>query len=240
MRALILCGGLGTRLRPLVSDRPKALAPIGHRAFLELQIELLARGGIGEVVLCVGYLHEQIESHLGDGGRWGVRLRYSVEDRPLGTGGALKLAQPLVDGPFLALNGDTYFDLDLREFALVHERRQSLAGPAYGTLALVEVADARPFGTVELDADARVSGFREKDAAACSPALVSAGMYVLEPEILDLIPPRQAVSLERDVFAPLAGRPRGLWGHRAAGTFVDMGTPEGYATLAQHLESSPC
>lgn len=239
MQALILAGGLGTRLRPLVSDRPKALAPAGERPFLAHQIELLARRGLREIVLCVGYLHEQIERQFGDGRELGVSIRYSVEPQPLGTGGALKLAEPLVDDRFWLVNGDTYLDVDFRQVQLAHAERQSLGARAYGTIVLSRVDDGRRYGAVELDRDDRIVAFREKHESAAGAALVSAGMYLLEPDVFTLLPPAQPASLERDVFARLTAGPRPLLGYRADGFFVDMGTPEGYHTLVQHLESTP-
>jgi NDP-sugar pyrophosphorylase family protein len=240
-RAFVLAGGLGTRLRSVISDRPKPLAPLGDRPFLEYQLELLVRRGVREAVLCVGYLHEQIVAHFGTGAAWGLELHYSVESQPLGTGGALKLAEPLAEGPLLVLNGDTYCDLDLE--ALVDRYTNPPPGQPrpLAALALAEVADARQYGTVQLDAGGRIGRFCEKSTTTLGPALVSAGVYLLDPAVLGLIPAGRAVSLEREIFPSLLEDRRGMAGYRARVPFIDMGTPEGYHLLRQHLEvRQPC
>ena len=230
--ALILAGGAGTRLRSLVSDRPKPMASVAGRPFLELQIEWLRRQGVRRVVLCTGYLHPHIEAHFGDGRAFGVRIEYSVEASPLGTAGALKRAErPIGTETFLALNGDSFLDVDLAGLVRAHAERA-----AAGTLVLSAVPDAREFGSVELDARGRIVRFDEKAEAQAGPGRVSAGIYCLETRLLDLVPPGRSASLERETF-PLAlahGLP--LFGLPAEGFFVDIGTPQGYGRMCQHLQ----
>ncbi len=249
MQALILAGGLGTRLRPVVADRPKSMAAVDDRPFLAYQIAGLRRWGVEHVVLCVGYLHEHVSAYFGDGTASGLRIDYSVEDRPLGTGGAVKLAERFVRGPFLVLNGDTYFDVDLRAMARAHQARAvpggvngngrpgeaHTAGPL-GTVAVVEVPDTRAFGSVALRADGRIEAFREK-SADLAPGFINAGIYWLEKDVMNHIPSGRAVSLERDVFPGLVADRRGLYAFPAAGFFVDIGTPDGYAAFIAHIHA---
>jgi NDP-sugar pyrophosphorylase family protein len=217
----VLAGGLGTRLQPLLSDLPKSLAPLGGRPFLERQIAWLAGHGLREVVLCVGHGAEQVEGALGDGERLGVRLHYSREPQPLGTGGALALAASWVDGPALVLNGDTLPELD--PWAL--ERARGARG-ATGAVALFRVDDASASGRVECDDDRRVTRFVEKDPAFHGPAWVNGGCYAFAPALWERLP-ASASSLERDTLPRLADAGE-LVGHVGDGGFWDIGTPQGW------------
>lgn len=235
--ALILAGGAGTRLRSLVSDRPKSMAAVAGRPFLELQIEWLHGQGVRRVVLCTGYLHEQVRDHFGDGRAFGVRIDYSVERAPLGTGGALRLAERFACGrTFLALNGDSFLDVDLGALVRAHAQHASADERCLATLVLSAVPEAREFGTVELDADGRILRFDEKSGTRTGPARVNAGIYCLETAFLDLVPPERAVSLERESFPLALARGFALFGHPAEGFFVDIGTPQGYGRMCRHLE----
>ena len=234
MQAVILAGGAGTRLRPILCDRPKPMAAFGDKPFLEHQIELLREHRISDVVLCVGYLHEQIESWFGDGSRWNLRIRYSVESAPLGTGGALRLARPLLGETFLLLNGDTFLETDLLDLVHLHQSKVRTDGRCLGTLALVGVPDASAYGAVEIDAGQRIVGYAEKTRSA-SP-WINAGVYVLQSALLDGVPTGRALSLERDVL-PEALRRGHLYGAPVDGFFVDIGTPHGYHVFKQHIEA---
>jgi len=236
MRALILAGGLGTRLRPVVSDRPKPMAEVGDAPFLAHQIDFLGRHGVTDIVLCVGYLHEQVRDYFGDGATWGVRIDYSVEDEPLGTGGALKLAERFVDGPFLLLNGDSYFDIDLRALIAAHAARAAADPRTIGTLALAEVPDARAYGSVALGPGGRVEAFVEKSGEPILGNLINAGIYVLHSTVNEFVPAARRVSIERDVFPALISAGRHLFGYPAPGYFIDIGTPAGYAAFRRFIE----
>jgi NDP-sugar pyrophosphorylase family protein len=220
VRAFVLAGGLGTRLKPRFGDLPKPLAPVGGRPFLSHQLEWLASHGIREVVLCVGHGADQVRAALGDGASHGVRLQYSVEDQPLGTGGALRLAARFVDGPALVANGDTLAPVD--PWAL--ERARWERG-AVGAVALFRVADAAARGRIERDDAGRVTRFTEKDVAALGPAWVNGGLYAFDPALWRRLPAAGACSLERDVLPVLAAEGR-LEGFEVAGEFYDIGTPE--------------
>ena len=235
---VVLAGGLGTRLRAVLPDRPKGLAPVGGRSFLEIQIELLREQGARRFVLCVGHQAAMIEEALGDGGRLGVAIEYSVEGETLlGTAGALRRAGPRLRGTALVLNGDTYFAIGYGGLLQQHLEEHARSG-ALATLAVVRMADAAPFGTVTLDASGRrVVAFREKDPAAAGPAWVSAGAYVIEPQLLELIPADQPSSLERDVFPQALARGRVLAAATSDGRFFDIGTPDALEAFVAHHAS---
>jgi len=234
MQALILAGGLGTRLRAVISDKPKPMAVINGKPFLEYQIELLKRDGIDDVVFCVGYLSEQIQNHFGSGEKWGIKINYSIEEELLGTGGALKLAQKFIRGPFLVLNGDSYLDIDLQKLARFHQDKKENRG-GIGAMALIEVDDARDYGSVTANAEQEILSFNEKSESAEASKLINAGIYVLEPEILDFIPAAKKNSLEKETFPTLLNQGHRLFGHRAEGYFVDIGTPAGYQGFQQYI-----
>jgi len=236
MQAVILAGGAGTRLRSIVSDRPKSMACFADRPFLDYQIETLRQHGVSEVILCVGYLHEHVERHFGDGSSRGLRIVYSRERQPLGTGGALRNARTLLRGSFLLLNGDSYLELDVRAFADTHVARRRLDRSVVGTLALTRVDDARAYGGVDMDDDRRIVGYREKSAAAAP--WISAGVYALEPGILDTWPAESVLSLEKELLPDVMQRGGSLIGHPVNGFFVDIGTPEGYARFREYIEGN--
>ncbi len=228
--AAILAGGKGTRLQSAVSDRPKALAEIGGRPFLAWLLDRLAAAGIVDVALCTGYRAEQIENAFGASYQ-GLRLIYSRETQPLGTGGALRLAAPKIPSdPVLVINGDSAVDADLAELVAWHR-----AHGAAGTLLLAHVDDARRYGRVRLDDTGRVLEFAEKSERE-EPGWINAGVYVLGRDLLDSISPHREVSLEREVFPAWIGR--GLFGHRGQGRFIDIGTPESYAAAAEFFSRS--
>jgi NDP-sugar pyrophosphorylase family protein len=234
MQALILAGGLGTRLRAVVNDKPKPMAAVSDKPFIEYQIEFLKRYDINHLILCVGYLYEQIQDYFGNGEKWGIRIDYSIEKELLGTAGALKQAQPFIDGAFLALNGDTYFDVDLKNLIKFHQRK-SAEHNGLGTLALTERQDAQNFGSVTIDAEHKILRFEEKSERAEVSRLINAGIYVLEPEILQHIPPAQKVSLEKETFPALLNQGHRLFGYEAKGYFVDIGTPAGYQGFQHYI-----
>jgi len=232
--ALILAGGLGTRLRHVVSDRPKPMALAGGKPFLEYQIEFLRAQGWTDIVLCLGHQAGQISQHFRDGRKWGVRIRYAVETELLGTAGALRNAAPFIDGPFLVLNGDSYLQADLPALLAFHRGQRAADPQTIGALAAVHVEDASAYGTLELDEGQRIRSFREKASAAAG--WVNGGIYVLEPEILSHIPPGRPVSLEKETFPLLLERGYRLYAHPVSAFFVDIGTPAGYARFQRHVQ----
>src|SRR3954452_19239043 len=223
MQALVLAGGEGTRLRPLTSGTPKPVVPLVDRPFIAYMLEWLRAHGVDDVIMSCGFLAEGVRSVLGDGAAYRIRIRYVEEPEPLGTGGALKHAESLLDERFLMLNGDVLCDFDLTAQIEQHERTG-----ATGTLALVEVEDPGNYGLVRLDADGHVTESLESPWAAVAPAVntVSAGAYVLERSVLELLEPGRRASIERDVFPRLVGH--GLDGRVATGYWLDIGTPQRY------------
>ncbi len=222
MQAVILVGGQGTRLRPLTSTVPKPVVRLVDRPFISYMLEWLRGHGIEDVIMSCGFLADGVRSVLGDGSAAGVRLRFVEEPEPRGTAGALKLAEPLLDERFLMLNGDVLTDIDLTAQIAQHE-----ATGAVGTLALVPVADPSAYGLVLLEEDRSVREFIEKPSGENLPTnLISAGAYVLERSVLDLVPPDRNVSIEREVWPRLVGA--GLYGYPSESYWLDIGTPARY------------
>lgn len=225
--ALILAGGLGTRLREVVADRPKVLAEVNGRPFLSCLLDRLVDAGIKKVVLCTGYMAELIRETFGNCYR-GIGLLYSEEETLLGTGGALRLALPLIaSDPVLVMNGDSYCDADLGLFA-----RQHLSGKAQASLILVQVEDVARYGAVDIDETGRVVSFREKGSQS-GAGLINAGIYLLARNIIAAIPTKRMVSLEREVFPQLIGR--GLYGFPQTTRFIDIGIPSDYHAASAFL-----
>ena len=229
--AAILAGGLGTRLRSRIADRPKVLAPVHGRPYLAYLLEQLAEAGIPHVVLLTGYLGEQIRSTFGETFA-GLRLGYSFESSPLGTAGALRLALPqLLGSTILLLNGDSYCAAPLPEFVAMH-RRQS----ADFSLILTPVEDCSRYGRVCLEPDGRILRFKEKSQAG-SAGWVNAGIYLINRSLIEDISADESASLERDMFPKWTVRRR-CFGFHCRGPFLDIGTPESYAQ-AEHFFTPP-
>jgi mannose-1-phosphate guanylyltransferase len=222
VQAVILVGGEGTRLRPLTSTVPKPVVPLVDRPFLAYMLQWLKVHGVEDVVMSMGYLATAVRNVLGDGSGYGLRLRYVEEPDPRGTAGALKFAESLLDERFLMLNGDVLTDIDLTAQIAQHEQTKASA-----TLALVPVDDPSAYGLVRLEGDGRVREFVEKPSPdQIDTNLISAGAYVLERSILDLVPPDRNVSIEREVWPQLIED--GLYGFAADAYWLDIGTPERY------------
>src|SRR3954465_1128811 len=222
MQAVILVGGEGTRLRPLTSTVPKPVVPLVDRPFLAYMLEWLKDHGVDDVVLAMGYLPTAVRNVLGDGSAYGIRLRYVEEPDPRGTAGALKFCESLLDERFLMLNGDVLTDIDLTAQIAQHERTGAVA-----TLALVPVDDPSTYGLVRLEDDHAVREFVEKPSAdQIDTNLISAGAYVLERSLLEMVPEDVNVSVEREVWPRLVGA--GLYGFPSDAYWLDIGTPERY------------
>jgi mannose-1-phosphate guanylyltransferase len=222
MQALILAGGEGTRLRPLTTTVPKPVVPLVDRPFISFMLDWLRRHDVDDIVMSCGHLATGVRNALGDGSALGVRLRYVEEPEPMGTGGAVKFAESLLDERFLMLNGDVLTDLDLTEQLEQHEQTGAVA-----TLALTPVEDPSAYGLVRTASDCAVTAFVEKPSAdQVDTNRINAGAYVLERRVLDLLEAGRPASIERDVFPRLVGD--GLYGYLAEGYWLDIGTPERY------------
>lgn len=217
LSAALLCGGLGTRLRPLVADRQKTMAAVGAKPFLQILVEWAAAQGLRRFVFCVGYQGEQVEDFFR--GRYpGLDLVFSRESSPLGTAGALKHCEKLLGGATsLVFNGDSFCPLDLASFLDFHRRRPSVA-----SLAVASAGSRTDGGTITLDDDGRIIAFEEKTAR--TSGRLNAGIYLLEPAALAAIPAGRPCSIEKELFPALLDR--GVYGHETTEPLYDIGTPE--------------
>lgn len=222
MQAVILVGGEGTRLRPLTSTVPKPVVALVDRPMMAYMFEWLHSHGVDDVIMSCGFKATKVRDVLGDGARYGISLRFVEEPDPRGTAGALKFAEEFLQDRFLMLNGDVLTDLDLSAQLAQHE-----STGATGTLALVPVPDPSSYGLVRLREDGAVQEFLEKPSpdTVLDTNLISAGAYVLERSVLDLLAPGEPASIERDVFPRLVGN--GLYGHVAGGTTRPVTCAEG-------------
>jgi mannose-1-phosphate guanylyltransferase len=222
MQALILAGGEGTRLRPLTSTVPKPVVPLVDRPFIAFMLDWLRAHGVNDIVMSCGHLASGVRNVLGDGSAFDVRLRYMEEEQPLGTGGALKYAEPLLEDRFLMLNGDVLSDIDLTAQIAEHESKGAVA-----TLALTPVEDPSNYGLVRMNGVGEVTEFVEKPSPdQIDTNNISAGAYVLDKGVLDLLTPDEPASIERDVFPRLVGE--GLFGYASGAYWLDIGTPQRY------------
>lgn len=234
MRAVVLVGGEGTRLRPLTFTTPKQLLPVAGLPMIERVLAGLARHGVDQAVLSLGYRPDAFLAAYPDDVAAGVRLTYAVEPEPLDTAGAIRFAadEAKLAETFVVVNGDVLTDLDLSALVAFHRRRLATA-----TIALVPVDDPSRFGVVPTDPDGRVTAFVEKPPPGEAPTnAINAGTYVLEPEVLDRIPDGQRVSVERDTFPALVAESR-LYGLVSEEYWLDTGTPEAYLQANADLVS---
>jgi D-glycero-alpha-D-manno-heptose 1-phosphate guanylyltransferase len=220
--AVVLAGGRGTRLHSVVSDRPKVLAIVNGKPFLTYLLDQIAAVGIMNVVLCVGYRGDQVQAALGQEYA-GMRLTYSQETTPLGTGGALCLACPLITSDtFIAMNGDSFCEVNLKDLWEWHHARQ-----ASTTMVLTPQSDSARYGRVSLSSNSTIVSFEEKGTAT-GAGWVNAGIYVFNSEMVRAIHRAiHAVSLEREIIPSWVGQR--LYGYQSHGRFLDIGTPESYA-----------
>lgn len=224
MQAVVLVGGEGTRLRPLTYSVPKPMVPLLDRPFMEHVLLRLREAGITEVILAACYLPDAIERHFGDGSALGLRLHYVIEQEPLGTAGALKNVERFISGPFFVFNGDVLTSLDLAAMMDFHRR-----SGAIGTLHLIPVEDPTAFGCVEHEPTGRITRFVEKPQPhEVTTNHINAGTYLLEREVVDRIPARRNVSIERETFPQLIAGERPLYAYATQDYWIDIGKPENY------------
>ena len=226
-KIVILAGGLGTRLRGTIGDLPKPLAPISGTPFLEYLIKLIANQGFTNVIISCGHGADAIKDFFGDGSNFGLKINFTFEKELLGTGGAIKLAEPLIDSDdFFVMNGDTYFEVDLGEMVQFHKSRNAL-----GTIALLNKVDTGRYGRVVIDLDKRILSFSEK--ANGKAGLINGGIYIFRRDIFDWIPSGKVVSLENEILPQLVGE--GFFGFSVNGYFIDIGIPEDYEKAKKEL-----
>jgi NDP-sugar pyrophosphorylase family protein len=229
--AVVLAGGLGSRLRPAIGESQKVIARVSGRPFLLLILEQLSLAGIRRAVLCVGYKAETVIQAIGHSA-FGIELAYSVEPSPMGTGGALRLGMEQARSPMiLAMNGDSFVKLNLHAFIAEASSRPT-------AMLLAHVPDTSPFGKVTLEDDGHISSFIEK-SAAIGPGLVNAGIYLFDRNLMmQRIPPQTPCSIERDVF-PLLANMGLLYGVASNASFHDIGTPKSLAMAESYLHGIP-
>ena len=229
-KTAILAGGLATRLRDQVPDRPKCLVEVRGRPLIDHLLTALSNQGFSQIVLCLGVMADQVGAHLGDGLGFGLNIEYAEEKEPLGTAGALYNARDLLTHPFLCLNGDCLSRIDFRALVQFFHDRQADA-----VIALISMPDVSEYGNVEVDREHRVLAFREKQRKR-RPGLINAGAYVFRPEALwEYAGSPPPVSLERDVFPKMIADRRPLFALTFDAPFIDIGTPE-RLTQAQQAE----
>ncbi len=224
MKALILIGGLGTRLRPLTCSTPKPLLPIVNKPFLEYQIDLLKKHGISDIILCISYLSHTFENYFGDGKKWGVKIQYVHEKDPLGTGGAIRNAIHMVEDQLLVLNGDILTDIDVTQFINCHKKNKASV-----TIALARVKDPTAYGLVMVDKTGRIENFLEKpswDEVTCNT--INAGIYVLSKDAINQIPEGINYSVERGLFPTLLAKRKRVYGFSKPSYWMDIGAIDKY------------
>lgn len=226
-KAVLLVGGKGTRLRPLTDKTPKALLEVQGKAVTEHLFDLLKKYGVRDVILCVGHLKEKIRDYFGDGSSFGMNVNYADEDEPLGTAGPLKVARHLLKDSFIVSNGDELKNINIARMFRLHKRKNALA-----TIALTTVDDPSSYGVARLDGS-RIIEFVEKPSKPIGN-LINAGFYILEPEVIDMIPDGFAM-LEKDVFPKIAKLGR-LRGFPFAGQWFDIGDIERYKIAEKKWE----
>lgn len=234
MQALILAGGFGTRLRPLTLHTPKPVVSLVNRPILAYQLEILKHAGIDDVILSLNYQPTKIQEVIGDGSEYGVRVRYVVEPEPLGTAGAVKFAEEFIKDTTVILNGDNLINLDIHSLIQYHKEKQAAM-----TVVLETIENPSNYGLVEIDSENRILNFLEKpkpeEIAGISTRTVNAGTYVLEPEILELIPPDTNYSFEYGVFSELLKQQGKLFAFVTDSYWLDVGTPQRYLQAHQDV-----
>ncbi len=224
---IILAGGMGTRLKGIVDNVPKPMADVSGKPFLEYIIRLYAGQGFRKIILSVGYKKEVIREFFGDGSRFGVNVAYSEEDSPLGTGGAVRRALDMVDGPrFTVVNGDTFNHLDLRAMEGFHNLTEAAV-----TLGLVYKKNTARYGFIRKDRRGAITGFAEKDGN--KSGYINCGVYMMEKNACDGMP-AGPFSLETDFFPKLVGK--GLYGFASKGFFIDIGIAATYRYINRHAD----
>jgi mannose-1-phosphate guanylyltransferase len=221
MKAVVLAGGIGERLRPLTESRPKPLITIAGRPCIDYVIRSLVKAGFQEIVVTTGYMSDHLIKRIGDGIDYSASILYSFEENPVGTAGAVKKVADFLDETFVVASGDVLADVDMKELYEYHKKKGAAA-----TMALTEVKDPSQFGIVELDKDKRIVRFLEKPKKdQIFSNLVNAGIYVLEPKVLDFIPEREMFDFSKNVFPALLQENVPLYGRRLKGIWVDIGRP---------------
>lgn len=225
MKAVILAGGLGTRLQPYTTFLPKAMLPLGEKPLLEHLIEWIKNNGVDSFVLCVSYLRRTIEDYFEDGTRFGVKIEYAVANRPLATAGQLKTAKEFIDDTFVCIYGDSIFEFSLKNMINYHRKKKSFV-----TMGLSEYKTKIPYGFIEMDKTNRVKTWQEKPDVKGN---INIGCYVMEPGIFELIPEGRPYGMDLVIRSALAKKYR-VSGYPIKKGFIDIGDKASYRRAYQH------
>ncbi|MBP1745697.1 MAG: nucleotidyltransferase [Deltaproteobacteria bacterium] len=227
-KVIILAGGLGTRLRETLGTLPKPLAPVGSKPFLEYLLKFISDQGFRDVIISLGYGSDAIREYFGDGSSRGLRIAYTLEKELLGTAGAVKLSELVIGSDdFFVMNGDTYFEVDLKQMLRFHESRDAVA-----TIALAYKEDTGRYGNIIIDKDNEIVSFSEK-AGEGRAGYINGGIYIFRKEVLEYIPANKVCSLEEEIIPFLVGK--GLYGFPVKGYFIDIGIPEDYEKAKREI-----
>ena len=228
MRAVILAGGLGTRLRPLTYEIPKPLIPVHGKTLTEHVFDILKKWGVNEVYLSISYMPDKIKQYFGDGSKFRLNIKYVVEKEPMGTAGPLILLDKF-DSTFIMVNGDNLFNLNFKKMIEIHKKNKAVA-----TIALTSVDDPSHYGVARVNGD-KIIEFVEKPKKEEAPSkLINSGYYILEPEVFDIVKGKDFAMLERDVF-PLLAKQGKLFGYVDKGQWFDIGTFERWEQVIKKM-----
>ena len=219
MKAVILAGGLGTRLRPYTKSLPKPMLPLGGKPILEYEIEWARKNGIKEIVLCVSYLRNKIEDYFGDGGKFGVKIEYAISKKPLATAGQLKTAEKFIDDTFVCLYGDSIYNFSLRNMIKHHKKSK-----ANVTMSLFDYRFNLKYGVIDTKKSGQVTAWNEKPEFS---AKINIGCYVMEPEVLKLIPKNKEYGMD-DVIRKVLSRKKKVSSVTSKNGFIDIGDKDTY------------
>lgn len=226
MKAVILAGGLGTRLQPYTTFLPKPMLPLGEKPLLEHLIEWNKKNGIKSIVLCVSYLRRTIEDYFEDGKRFGVNLEYAISNRPLATAGQLKTAEGLIDDSFVCMYGDSIFDFNLKNMISQHLKKKSFI-----TISLFEYKNNLPYGVIETSKNGRVTAWNEKPEISAN---INMGCYAMEPDVFGLIPKDKSYGMD-DVVRKAISKKKLVRSYLTKKGFIDIGDKASYRKAYQQF-----
>jgi mannose-1-phosphate guanylyltransferase len=227
VKAVILAGGLGTRLRPLTNSKPKPMLPVGGKPILEHLIEWTKKGGVKSIVICVSYLRKSIEDYFEDGSKFGVKIEYAISNKPLATAGQLKTAEEFIDDDFVCMYGDSIFNFSLRSMIKQHVMKKSFV-----TMSLNEFKTNLPYGVIETSKNGKVVSWNEKPEIKAN---VNMGCYVMNPNIFDLIPKNKAYGMD-DVIKKAMKNKQAVNSFITKKGFTDIGNKESYKQACDEYE----
>ena len=227
MKAVILAGGLGTRLRPLTNNKPKPMLPVGEKPILEHLIEWTKKGGVKSIVICVSYLRKSIEDYFEDGSKFGVKIEYAISNKPLATAGQLKTAEEFIDDDFVCMYGDSIFNFSLKNMIKQHVTKKSFV-----TMSLNEFKTNLPYGVIETSKNGKVTSWNEKPEIKGN---VNMGCYVMNPNIFDLIPKNKAYGMD-DVIKKAMKKKHAVNSFITKKGFTDIGNKESYKQACDEYE----